>query len=223
ALEGRRVVVDCGVFDYEPSHERAYARSTKAHNTVILDGAEQSEIWDVFRVARRARPIHGRIDKTENGEILFEGAHDGYRRLTGKPIHRRRISYDEQGSWVVTDELTGAGIHHMESVIHIHPDFTIVRAGAQSFRVEQCGELVATIEALTVCEATVELGCYFPEFGLSYKNPMIAFACSGEVPLQLSYRIQKARDQSTEAYRYANPVSLTLLSPRGERAGDENL
>lgn len=223
ALEGRRVVVDCGVFDYEPSHERAYARSTKAHNTVILDGAEQSEIWDVFRVARRARPIHGRIDKTENGEILFEGAHDGYRRLTGKPIHLRRISYDEQGSWVVTDELTGAGIHHMESVIHIHPDFTIVRAGAQSFRVEQCGELVATIEALTVCEATVELGCYFPEFGLSYKNPMIAFACSGEVPLQLSYRIQKARDQSTEAYRYANPVSLTLLSPRGERAGDENL
>ena len=222
-LNGRRVVVDSGVFDYEPSQERAYARSTRAHNTVIVDGEEQSEVWGVFRVARRARPIQGRIDKTENGTILFEGAHDGYKRLTGRPIHRRRISYDEQGSWVVTDELTGTGMHHMESIIHIHPDFTIVRLGERSFRVEQCGESIAIIEALSVCQATVEIGCYFPEFGLSHKNPVLAFSCLGEVPLQLSYRIQKMRGQSTEAHRNANPFPLTLLSARGERAGEQNL
>ncbi|HBH82063.1 MAG TPA: heparinase, partial [Nitrospira sp.] len=33
AIDGQRVVVDSGVFDYEPSRERAYARSTRAHNT----------------------------------------------------------------------------------------------------------------------------------------------------------------------------------------------
>jgi len=223
AIDGRRMIVDSGVFDYEPSQERAYARSTKAHNTVMVDGVEQSEIWGVFRVARRARPIHGRIDKTEDGAILFEGAHDGYRRLAGKPIHHRRIRYDEQGSWVVTDELTGAGMHHMESVVHIHPDFTVVRSGEQSFRVERSGEIVALIEVLSGCQATLGLGCYFPEFGLSYKNPMIAFSCSGEVPLQLSYRIQKTKGQSTEAHRNANPFPLTLLPTRGERACEQNL
>ncbi len=222
-LDGHRVVVDSGVFDYEPSLERAYVRSTRAHNTVIVDGEEQSEVWGVFRVARRARPISSCIGRTEDGTILFEGAHDGYKRLTGKPIHHRRIHYDEQGSWVVSDELTGVGSHHMESVVHIHPDCTIIRSGAQSFRVERCGECIAIIDVLTVCQATVELGCYFPEFGLSSKNPMLAFSCSGEVPLQLSYRILKARDQSTEALRYANPLPLTLLPARGERAGDENL
>ncbi len=223
AIDGRRVVVDSGVFDYEPSQERAYVRSTRAHNTVIVDGMEQSEVWGVFRVARRARPIQGRIDKAESGAILFEGAHDGYCRLPGTPVHRRRISYDEQGSWVITDELIGAGCHHMESVVHIHPDFTIVRSGAQSFRVERCGEMIATIEVLSDCEATVEAGCYFPEFGLSSKNSVIAFSCSGEVPLQLSYRIRKTSNQSAEAYRNANPLPVTLFPARGERAGDKNL
>ena len=222
-LDGRRVVVDSGVFDYEPGHERAYARSTRAHNTVIVDGEEQSEVWGVFRVARRARPIKARIDKTEDGAVLFEGAHNGYRRLTGKPIHRRHISYDEQGSWVITDELTGTGTHQMETIIHIHPDFTIVRSGDESFRVEQCGNLIAIVEVLSVSQATVELGCYFPEFGLSYKNPVIAFSCSGELPLRLSYRITKASAPYTELYRHADSLPVTLLPARGERTGNENL
>lgn len=223
AIDGRRVVVDSGVFDYEPSQERAYVRSTSAHNTVVVDGEEQSEVWGVFRVARRARPIQGHIEKTEDGAVLFEGAHDGYRRLTGKPIHHRRIRYDEQGSWMVMDELTGAGIHQMETIIHIHPDFTIVRSGEQSFRIEDCGNPIAIVEVLSVCQATVEPGCYFPEFGLSYKNPVIAFSCSGELPLRLSYRITKASAHYTESYRHADSLSVTLLPARGERAGNENL
>lgn len=223
AIDGQRVVVDSGVFDYEPSWERAYARSTRAHNTVIVDGNEQSEVWGVFRVARRARPIQGRIDKTEDGAVLFEGAHDGYRRLTGKPIHHRRIRYDEQGSWVVTDELAGTGIHQMETVIHIHPDFTIVRSGDESFRVEQCGNLIAIVEVLSVSQSRVELGCYFPEFGLSCENPMIVFSCSGELPLQLSYRITKTSAHYTESYRHADSLPVTLLPARGECTGNEDL
>ncbi|HBH82064.1 MAG TPA: hypothetical protein DDY39_19720, partial [Nitrospira sp.] len=190
---------------------------------VVVDGEEQSEVWGVFRVARRARPIQGRIDKTEDGAVLFEGAHDGYRRLAGRPIHHRRIRYHEPGSWVVTDELTGTGIHQMETIIHIHPDFTIVRSGDESFRVEQCGNLIAIVEVLSVSQATVELGCYFPEFGLSCKNPMIAFSCSGELPLQLSYRITKTSAHYTESYRHADSFPVTLLPARGERTSNENL
>jgi uncharacterized heparinase superfamily protein len=220
AIDGRRVVVDSGVFDYESSQERAYARSTKAHNTVVVDGEEQSEIWSVFRVARRARPIQAHIGKTGKESVLFEGAHDGYRRLSGKPIHRRRISLDGEGSWVITDELEGTGLHQMESFVHIHPDFVIVEAEEGKFRIERCGEIIAIIEALSTCRVTSESGCYFPEFGLSCKNPVIAFSCSGEVPLQLSYRIQKAGDRQTEAHGHANPLPVTLFPSRGECAGD---
>ena len=222
-IDGQRVVIDSGVFDYEPSQERRYARSTRAHNTVMVDGEEQSEIWGVFRVARRAKPVQGHIDKTGHESVLFEGAHDGYRRLTGKLIHRRQISYGGQGSWVITDVLEGSGAHRMESFVHIHPDFTIVPSGEDVFGIERDGEAIAMIEALSTCRIEIEQGCYFLEFGLSRKNPVLAFSCSGEVPLQLSYRIQKARDRRTEAHRHANSLPVTLLPSRGECAGNQNL
>ena len=223
AIDGRRVVVDSGVCDYEPSQERAYARSTSAHNTVIVDGEEQSEMWGVFRVARRASPIQAHIVQTGQESVLFEGAHDGYRRLSGKPIHRRCMSYDGQGSWIVRDMLEGSGTHRMESFVHIHPDCSIVPSGESVFRIERDGEAIAVIEALSTCRMEIQQGCYFHEFGLSQKNPVLAFSCSGEVPLQLSYRIQKTRDRQTQAHRHANPLPVTLLPSRGERTGNQNL
>lgn len=220
AIDGQRIVVDSGVFDYEPSQERAYARSTRAHNTVMIDGQEQSEIWGVFRVAHRARPIRAEISNTANASALFEGAHDGYMRLSGKPIHRRRISYDAQGSWIVTDMLEGTGMHRMESYVHIHPDFTIVPSGEAVLRIEKDGEASAVIEALSVCRMEIQQGCYFSEFGLSQKNLVLVFSCSGELPLQLSYRITKATDHYTKSHRYADSLPVTLFPSRGERACD---
>jgi hypothetical protein len=111
----------------------------------------------------------------------------------------------------------------MESFVHIHPDCTIVPSGEGVFGIERGGEVIAVIEGLSTSRMEVHQGCYFPEFGLSQKNPVLAFSCSGEVPLQLSYRIQKTRDQQTPAHRHANTLSVTLLPSRGERAGNQNL
>ncbi|MBK9305874.1 MAG: alginate lyase family protein [Nitrospira sp.] len=223
-IDGQRVIVDSGVLDYEPSPERAYARSTKAHNTVMIDGEEQSEIWGVFRVARRARPISGQIAKNEHESVLFEGAHDGYMRLNGKPIHKRRLVHDGgQVSWIITDEVAGMGTHRMESFVHFHPDVTLVESGANCFTIERGGETIASIDALHPCQVAIEEGCYFPEFGLSRKNLVLAFACSGELPLQLSYRIQKTTDHDTKATRRANSLPVALFPSGGECPGDENV
>ena len=93
SLNGRRIVVDAGVYDYESGEDRVYARSTHAHNTVAVDMQEQSEIWGVFRVARRARPMQSRLEQLDDGRVRFEGAHDGYHRLAGQdyPSARSRI------------------------------------------------------------------------------------------------------------------------------------
>jgi uncharacterized heparinase superfamily protein len=196
AINGRRVIIDSGVFDYEPSSERAYARSTRAHNTVVVDGEEQSEIWGIFRVARRAKPLRAFCKKEVDGSVMFEGAHDGYARLAGKPIHKRHMSYDGQGSWMIKDLLEGRGTHRMESYIHIHPDFQVVQAGASIRVVEPNGNTMAIIEALGPSRMRVEQGWYFPEFGLKRENHVIVFFCSGELALELSYRIQKVSSRN---------------------------
>jgi hypothetical protein len=112
AADGRRVVVDPGTSTYTEGAQRTHERSTAAHNTVAVDGADQSEVWGAFRAGRRAR---GRLLAAgDDGELVrVVASHDGYRRLPGSPVHRRE--------WVVgdhveiTDEISGAGAHLVES------------------------------------------------------------------------------------------------------------
>ncbi|MDO9117855.1 MAG: alginate lyase family protein [Nitrospira sp.] len=191
AIEGRRVIVDSGVHDYEPSRERAYARSTKAHNTVVVDGGEQSEIWGVFRVARRARPLDARIERRPDGSVWFTGAHDGYTRLKGRPIHTRSIAYDGKETWIIEDRLEGSGAHRMESYLHIHPDYHVEKNGASFHITEANGKTIAMIEPAEANPVKIERGSYFPEFGRKYENDVMVFCCAGVAPLRLSYRIAK--------------------------------
>lgn len=191
AIDGRRLIVDSGVYDYEASPERAYARSTRAHNTVVVDGMDQSEIWGVFRVARRARPIRAAL-RTAGGAVVFEGAHDGYCRLPGRPIHARTITYDGRGEWVIEDRLTGRGRHHLESYVHVHPDFQVSETPKGFVIAERGGQAIALIESLTPCEVRVERGWYFPEFGVKSEKDVIVLSRTGEAPLGLGYRVTKA-------------------------------
>ncbi|MBK6657943.1 MAG: alginate lyase family protein [Proteobacteria bacterium] len=44
-VDGRRLLTNAGNYDYVAGPVRSHARSTRAHNTVVVDGMEQSEIW----------------------------------------------------------------------------------------------------------------------------------------------------------------------------------
>ncbi len=112
------MVVDTGVSTYEPGPERAYERSTAAHNTVRMDGEEQAEIWASFRVGRR--PHVGQIRGGRNGVFPFvSGEHDAYRRLG--VVHARTILLHAPDTWIVADILQGSGSHRVESFLHFHP------------------------------------------------------------------------------------------------------
>lgn len=52
--QGKPVLVNCGTYAYQ-CQQRKFFKSTKAHNTVQVTGAEQSECWSSFRMARRSR------------------------------------------------------------------------------------------------------------------------------------------------------------------------
>ena len=196
AFDGRRVMVDSGVFDYEASPERTYARSTRAHNTVVVDGEEQSEIWGVFRVARRARPIQAGIETQPDGSVLFTGVHDGYRRLPGSPMHKRTILFNGAENWTIEDLLEGRGHHRMESYVHIHPDFQVVQDQASFCIADDEGRSIALVESHRASEVRIEKGWYFPEFGLKRENTVLVFTCSGSLPLSLRYRIHKVSSTS---------------------------
>jgi hypothetical protein len=101
-------LVDPGTFAYHTQNLwRDHFRSTAAHNTIGLDGLDQSQIGGNFMWLHKA---HAHF--TGVGESWVEGEHDGYRRLNDPVTHRRRVDLDAQTATItVLDTLTGRGNH----------------------------------------------------------------------------------------------------------------
>lgn len=57
---GEPILVNSGTYQYQ-TELRGYFRSTKAHNTLQIDGIEQSEIWGEHRTGRRARIFSSKL------------------------------------------------------------------------------------------------------------------------------------------------------------------
>lgn len=190
-LDARRVIVDCGVHDYEDSEARRYSRSTAAHNTVAVDDVEQSEMWGVFRVARRARPMHATLVKLDGSRCRFEGAHDGYRHLTGQVTHARTIEYDGARRWTVVDEIRGRGRRTARSYIHLHPDIRAMKCDRGFELRDAAGRQIAMLRSNGVARADVMPGRYFPEFGIEQASDVIVLVADGQLPLVISYTLDK--------------------------------
>jgi uncharacterized heparinase superfamily protein len=138
SLGGRRVVVDAGVHGYEADALRSYCRSTRAHNTVEVEGQDQCEFWAAFRVARRGRPRDVAWRPLDAGFEL-EGWHDGYERLRGRPGHRRRFRWHDAGVLLVRDTVRAGVPVAVRSRLHLHPDCELVSLDERSARVRHPG------------------------------------------------------------------------------------
>jgi uncharacterized heparinase superfamily protein len=116
---GQPLLVDTGTSTYAAGPVRDYERSTAAHNTVEIDGADSTEVWGAFRAGRRAR-VHGPVARLAADGMTALAAHDGYRHLPGRPSHRRRWSLTS-GGLQVDDEVTGEGRHAVALRWHLPP------------------------------------------------------------------------------------------------------
>jgi len=127
-LFGQRVIVNGGTSRYGSGPERLAERGTAAHSTVQIDGADSSEVWGGFRVARRARPFDVQVPTGEGPLQEVSAAHDGYRRLAGRPVHRRTWDLTT-GRFVVSDRLDG-GFATAVARFHLHPAIEVVADAA---------------------------------------------------------------------------------------------
>lgn len=133
AVDGHRIVVDSGVYEYAAGVWRDYFRSTRSHNTVEVSGENQSEVWSSFRVARRARP--GPVLWRDDGDyVLAQGEHNGYGRLRRPVTHRRTVIWQRNQFWLFIDELHGKGETTAVSYTHLHPDLALENVADSSWR-----------------------------------------------------------------------------------------
>ena len=109
--EGKPLVVNCGTYQYQ-GKLRTFFRSTEAHNTVTINGHQQSELWGEHRAARRISELKSQFSGNE-----FIGSYTNY---CGEK-HKRRVSLKGY-SLEVLDETTGVG--NVNSYLHLAPGLT---------------------------------------------------------------------------------------------------
>jgi len=112
-IDGKPFIVDSGLSTYETNERRTLERSTVSHNTIEIDGKNQSEVWGGFRVARRAKIIH--LKEFEN---YIEATHNGYKRIGA--LHTRKFITHED-SIIIEDSIEGTGKHHGIAYLHFYP------------------------------------------------------------------------------------------------------
>ncbi|HMB93909.1 MAG TPA: alginate lyase family protein [Rhodothermales bacterium] len=187
SLAGLLFVVDSGVYEYAAGPMRSYVRSTAAHNTVSVDGQDQVECWDSFRVARRAAPHDVSFVQTED-ESRFGGNFSGYARLLGDDIvHRRTIHINTRKRTIfVQDDIAGCGWHRIESRLHFHPEVEVEEEGG-SIQLRRCAA-TCTLDVGTL-NLRWEQGWYCPRFGVRSRNRVAVIGGEMHLPARLMYTL----------------------------------
>jgi hypothetical protein len=184
--------VDAGVSGYEGDPFREYARSTRAHNTLMIGGREQSEVWGTFRVGGRAEPVDPVLRGDADGAVFEGGCRPWHDRRT---LHRRAIEV-EAGGLTVTDRVEGSAGAALESYLHLHPDFAVRREG-DAWAATRPGQTVV-VEPWGADEATLHTGerapvqgWHLPEFGVALPAPALRLRVHANDGRPFGYRIRE--------------------------------
>lgn len=171
SLYGQRVFVNSGTSEYGISPERLRQRGTEAHNTVMINGQNSSEVWSGFRVARRAYTFDCNVKLNENSKEII-ASHNGYHRLAGKPTHSR--------SWKLTD-------HYLEVIdivsgffktctifYHLHPEVDANFIGKNTQLLSLFwNKSFHTRVFIEGADAELLNSSWHPEFGISIPTKLI--------------------------------------------------
>ena len=188
SLFGQRVLVNSGTSLYEVGPERSRQRGTAAHNTVIVDGQDSSEVWAGFRVAQRAHPVGLEIirdGRSENRSSQGDDdvgpevrcSHDGYRRLPGRPQHTRRWSFGRH-LLSVEDSISGT-FRRAEARFHLHPSVSSEQDGSVAVLRLPLGQRVRiNVEGGAL---RTEASTWHPEFGRTETTLCVVVRFDGPV------------------------------------------
>jgi hypothetical protein len=121
---GCPIFIDPGTYVYHTNKKwRNYFRSTRAHNTINVDGMDQSIIEGNFMWSNKA---NSKI-MNYNNLTSIRGIHDGYMELAEPVVHMREVIFDKQSRiWTLKDEIKSEGLHNIEFNLHLSHECSVI-------------------------------------------------------------------------------------------------
>jgi hypothetical protein len=180
---GRQLLIDSGTCEYVgKGKERDLFRSTAMHNTLRVDGKDQSEPAGPFSWKHHVR---ARAEQWITGESfdLFVGSHDGYQRLPSPVEHRRWILALRSGIFLVRDLAEGKGEHRLDISWHLAPE--LHHQQDHLFRIENTAQGLAVLPVQEHGWAEqVHEGPWSPVYGQQRKTMVLNFGAEVSLPAE---------------------------------------
>lgn len=150
SVAGRQFLIDPGTGTYHgPGKWRHGFRGSAMHNTLVLGGEDQAVSGGRFMWLRRFRTSVLERESSPGTERLL-AEHDGYRRLPGKPVHRRSWHLDKRaGCLTVQDQVFATTSQNVTLYWHFSEDCNVT----------------CTPEGLSVSSGPICLDMILPEGG----------------------------------------------------------
>ncbi len=178
----RAFFIDPGTYTYVATDPfRNYFRGTAAHNTVVIDSGNQSEIAGPFLWKAKANSfVLEWQDKDDFSKVV--AGHDGYTRLADPVIHKRSIELHKKEELVIiTDWIESDSSHSIVQYYHLSPDCVVNKSGANVCRITNKGrsvELVADERAsMMVVRAGENPLCGWAGLKYDRKVPIETIVC----------------------------------------------
>ncbi|WP_051294811.1 heparinase II/III family protein [Maridesulfovibrio bastinii] len=200
---GNEFLIDPGTYAYHTDRKwRDYFRGTSAHNTIRVDGEDQSVIGGNFlwRDKAEAKPLEISL----GGAIeSFTGMHNGYSRLSDPVTVERSISFERRNSIVkIEDRLECSSSHTVEQFWHFsekcclsNPSNGIVVAENGGWRMTMSFPKNSDIKIISGQEDP-PLGWISRSYGA--KEPCSVVVCTKEIKnssvLRVEFLIEKIAD-----------------------------
>lgn len=180
----QRIIVDPGVYEYNPGFWREYSRSTKNHNTVTLDNHDQCYFFGAFRMGHRAEVKNVQYFQHPDGFTLT-GQHDGYRHLAHAPIHQRTFQ-KKNNRITIQDKIIGGQNQKAIARFLLHPDCVVKQEDAKLNIT--CHD--AQLQLIAPYPMHITKKWWLPDFGTKIEAPLIEVEygltpCTGNIELVL--------------------------------------
>lgn len=144
SVAGQPILIDPGTFAYHTEQKwRDYFRGTSAHNTVRVDGMDQSEPGGNFMWLKKA--MAEREDwVSDAAHDQLVAVHDGYLRLDDPVLHRRTITYLKEDQIILVHDVLDCDEEHDVEFFWHFDDACKLRIDGDKVLV-QCGKVSLTM------------------------------------------------------------------------------
>ncbi|WNR45344.1 alginate lyase family protein [Paenibacillus roseipurpureus] len=182
-VRGQLIFGDSGRYTYQEGEWRRYFKGTSAHNTVTVDGQDQTPYLSTQKWGEPEAEVELHRWQTGDDFDFIDASHNGYQRLSEPVRHRRWLLFGKKFPLlVIVDWLDGEGEHLAEQTFHLAAGARI-EAGSRlesEMTVQSGEEQVRLIWASTGnCDAsgslTVKQGWRSHNYGTKEEVPVLAY------------------------------------------------